>query len=135
MIKFVVGEDVFELLKKGRAQAEQIHDLSKWLAQYGGALVDVFAARDEDDEMSSFEGLAFLGQIGDVITPDAMLELYRIVIGCTPEYAEENFDVVVLIDAVKAVYDGHPAIRQLVERFFSENSSAEVPEESSTISE
>ncbi len=136
MIEFVIADEVFNLVKKGRAQAEQVHAIGRWLASYGGELAEIiFNRKDDLDEADMLGGLSMLGEIASVLTADALIDLYIIVIGCSEEFAEENFDVVDLIEAVQTIYQEHETVRMVIDRFFSESSSVEEQDDSSTTSE
>lgn len=133
MTKITVNGVEFELIKRGRAQAVQVYSLGQWLSRYGGILVSIFTEKPEELDIS--EGLAFFGNILGSIEPDALLDLYEIAFGCTEEFCEENFDIADLVDAVMMIYNEHPTIRRLVDRFFSTNNSSEEQDEDSTPSE
>lgn len=133
MAKFLAGDTEFELIKRGRAQAVQIYSLGQWLNHYGKALVDIMTDRPE--ELGIVEGITFFGQILGSIEPDAMLSLYEIILGCSSGFSEANFDIGELIDAAVLVYNEHPTIRRLVDRFFSTDNLSEEQVEDSTPSE
>lgn len=132
-LAFKFGEKLFPLIKRGRAQAEQIHQLGKWLYEHGGGLIDAISTRGlEDNDLSG--GLRIVSSALSKVTPDAMLGLYMILLGCELEFAEENFDLADLIDAVLTTYKEHPTIKKIVDRFFSGNSSDAGETDDSTIS-
>lgn len=134
-LQIEVSEEVFELLKRGRAQAIQIQEIGKWLAKYGSDLMSIIGSMPEDMEGNLAQNLVYLGELLSSLSADAMIDLFRVALGCTPEFAEENFDVVVLIEAVISIYNEHPTIKRLVDRFFSGTSSTSTGEDSSTISD
>ncbi len=133
-MKIQIAGSEFELIKKGRAQAEQLHRLGSWLAVYGADALTILDNKPDENAGAS-GALRFMGNLLGNIPVDAMLDLYELVIGCSREFAEENFDVCDLIDAGVAVYQEQSAIRRLVDRFFSTVNLPTEPEESSTTSE
>jgi hypothetical protein len=133
MSKILIDGKKFELIKRGRAQAVQVYGLGQWLNHYGNFLVAIFAEKPE--ELGMADGISFLGNIIGSIEPDAMLDLYEIVLGCTSEFSEKNFDIADLVEAVVTVYNEHPTIRRLVDRFFSTDNLSEEQAEDSTPSD
>jgi hypothetical protein len=133
MSKVVIDGKEFELIKRGRAQAVQVYGLGQWLNRYGSVLVTVFTDKPED--LGITEGIAFFGNILGSIEPDALLGLYEIILGCSANFSEKNFDIADLVDAIVMVYNEHPTIRRLIDRFFSTDSLSEEQVEDSTPSE
>lgn len=130
-----VGNNKYPLVKKGRAQAEQVVSLTRWISKYGMEAFSQIQASAEEVQGKERSGIEFiLAAIGS-LNADAILDLFVVVTGCTPAEAEEYFDVAQLIDAVTLVYQKQPAIRRVVERFFSPQQSEESTEESSMTSE
>lgn len=126
----VAGKD-YLVVKSGREQATQVLKLTRWLRNYGPALYNEITS---DDEVGK-PGLAFIGRIIDALNEDALIDLFGVVVGCPAEVSEQHFDIAVLIESAIAVYEQQPAIRKLIDRFFSDSPSNEGSEESSTQSE
>jgi hypothetical protein len=111
-----VGEKEYQVIKTGRAQAEQVVLISRWISKYGfRALKNI--SKDGTVEVES--GVDFISQIIDNLTADALIELFVALIGCSKEDAEVYFDIAVLIDVLVEVYNNQPAVRKLIDRFFS----------------
>lgn len=129
-----VGEKQYQVIKTGRAQASQVIALTKWINRHG---VPSIKAIQEKGVLDNAGGnVDFLLGILDVLTEDAVVDLFTVAVGCSPEESEIYFDVATLIDAVAAIYQGQPAIQRLVDRFFSQSvSEVESQPESYTISE
>ena len=114
----VAGKE-YSLIKKGIAQAQQVTEISKWLAEYG---VPIFEKLSSDKgEVSS--NMDLFRAILDSLSPQALVDLFAVVIGCTQKVAEKEFDVGVLVDALMIVWENQPGIRGLVNRFFSTQDS------------
>jgi hypothetical protein len=123
----------FELVKKGREQAEQVIQLGKWVNEYG--VPALASMMNEEGEISFVSGFDLLGDILQNISVDALIDLYVVVIGCTKGFANKNFDIAVLIDTLAQVYDAQPSLGKVLSRFFSQGTSDEITEEPSTTSE
>jgi len=117
--KVLVGAVEYDLVKKGRAQAEQVGLLSKWLSVYGGA-IKVDGALEN--------GLDLVKAITGALSADALLALFVVVTGCTPAEAEEHFDVGILLDSVIIIYENQEHIKKVLSRFFSVESSLNASE-------
>jgi len=128
----VCGEQ-FKVVKTGRAQAEQVVLLGRWLSTYGAKVVTKALPEDGDIEKAGVGSI--VSNIIENLSADALLDLFVVVIGCSPEQAEECFDIAVLIDAAMEVYEKSPAVKRLIQRFFSPQPSTPSTEESSTTSE
>lgn len=132
-IQIEIEGQLWNLVRRGRAQAEQIHALGKWLYEHGGALIEAISTRGiDEDDLST--GLRMVSTALSKVTADAMLDLYVVLLGCPLEFAEENFDIADLIDVIMQVYKEHPTIKKIVDRFFSDNSSDVGEAENSTTS-
>ena len=125
-----VGGKEFELVKTGREQAEQVIQLGKWINTYG--LPAISQLTNEEGEITFSGGFELLGDIIDVLTADALIDLFVVVIGCPKNFANKHFDVSVLIDAIAMVYEKQPSIGRVLSRFFSPVSSEESITEPST---
>lgn len=122
----IVDNVHYPLIKSGRAQAKQVVYFTKWISKYGIPALE--AVRSEGGEVSKDSGLEFLSRLVEYLNDDALIDLFVAVVGCTPEVAEVHFSIDVLIDSLMAVYDGQPALRRIIDRFFSQPSSEEKPE-------
>lgn len=134
MEKIVVGNSEYPLVKKGRAQAEQVEELLEWLGRYGGKFFDEMTNEEGDVEISTSIPV-LINDIAGIVTADALIELYIVVTGCTEEEAEEHFDIAQLIDVTIEVLDKQKSFQKVVNRFFSKKSSTNPMEELSTKSE
>jgi hypothetical protein len=128
-----VEDKTFELVKSGREQAEQVVSLGKWMNQYG--LPALEGMMNEEGEVEFAGGLDLLQEIIGSLTADALIDLYIVVLGCSKKFADKNFDIAVLIDAVVEVYEAQPSIGKVLSRFFSQTTSVESSDEPSTTSE
>jgi hypothetical protein len=114
----VVAGKEYELVKKGLEQAQQVIDFGSWVSEYGlGPLQD----------MSEIEGNVsneqMLSKLFSSLTPDALIELFSVIIGCPKTVSKKEFDIGTLIDGILIVWDNQPGIRSVVQRFFSTQSS------------
>ena len=130
----IVGNSEYPLVKKGRAQAEQVGDLMKWLGRHGGKLFDEMTNDDGEVEMSSTIP-ELVVDLSKVVTADALMELYVVVTGCNEEEAEEHFDIAQLIDVTIGVFEKQESFKKVVSRFFSKRGSTKDTVELSTKSE
>lgn len=133
MSSITVDGSTFELVKSGREQAEQVVSLGKWMNQYG--LPALEGMMNEEGEVEFSGGLDLLQEIIGSLTADALIDLYIVVLGCSKKFANENFDIATLVDAVVEVYEAQPSIGKVLSRFFSQTTSVESSDESSTTSE
>ena len=128
-----VADRTFELVKSGREQAEQVVSLGKWMNQYG--LPALEGMMNEEGEIVFAGGLDLLQEIIGGLTADALIDLYIVVLGCSKKFANEHFDIATLIDAIVEVYEAQPSLGRVLSRFFSQTTSIEDSDESSTTSE
>lgn len=122
-IMVTVGEKEYPLIKRGRAQAEQVSQLLNWLSVYGS---DFFAS------VTDSEGNISLGSIPEIITKlagvvntNALMELYMLVTGCSMEEADEYFDIAQMIDVAIELFEKQPSFKKVINRFFSRKPSIE----------
>lgn len=118
----IVGESEYPIVKKGRAQARQVAALGQWLSKYGNQMLDDFLNTDAVNAPQMIIGI-----VGG-LTEDSLLDLYMVVTGCSPEEADEYFDIAQLIDTAIAVYEQQPSVKKLVDRFFSDANSTDMEE-------
>lgn len=128
-----VADRTFELVKSGREQAEQVVSLGKWMNQYG--LPALEGMMNEEGEIEFSGGLDLLQEIIGGLTADALIDLYIVVLGCPKKFADTNFDIAILIDAMVEVYESQPSIGKVLSRFFSQTTSVESLDEPSMTSE
>lgn len=116
MSVFVIGEKEYDTIKFGADQAVQVSRLGKWLSTYG---LPVFREVNKIANVEQAGGaevmLAFFGNL----PPQALLELFEIVFGCSKEEADKYFDIAVLVEGVIDLVNNQPSIQRLVQRFFS----------------
>jgi hypothetical protein len=118
-----VGGSKYAVVKTGRAQAEQVLQLTRWIANHGIRAVKSIQA--EGKKFDASNSMEFISSLLEAMTVDALIDLFIVMIGCSREDAEVYFDIGVLIDVLVEVYEKQPAVRRLVERFFSTPASEE----------
>lgn len=123
----VVGGNKYAIVKEGRAQAEQVLNVTRWISNHGVPALK--RIQGENGNLDTTNGLEFIGKLLNVLTVDAVIDLFVAVVGCTKEEGELYFDVAVLIDTLVAVYERQPSVRRLIERFFSTPDSEEPKQE------
>lgn len=123
-----VGGKQYELVKTGRAQADQVIQLTRWITKHGSKAVAAFSG----EQINSSSGLSFLGNLVASLDGDALIDLFVTVVGCEKEDAEIYFDVAILIESVMIVYEKQPTIKRLVDRFFSNSNLKDSMEDTST---
>ena len=64
------------------------------------------------------------------VTAEALVDLFEVVVGCPHSVAKKHFDLEILIEGVLAFFD-NPAIRRVIDRFFTTNVTSDQTEESS----
>lgn len=125
-----VGGKQYKMVKTGRAHAEQVVLLTKWLGMYGPDLLKGLQTDEVDGEEGG--GLVMITQILANITSDALIDLFHVLVGCSKKDAEKYFDIGILVEVAMDVYENQPGIRRLIDRFFSTDESIESTEDSST---
>lgn len=132
----VVGESEYPLIKTGRAQADQVAGLARWIKVFGMPATQDMSAGSVDEKVTGIQ--LILNLVGG-LTGDALIDLYEVVTGCTKPEAETYFDVAQLIDVAIATYESQPSFQKLLDRFlpgFSSPTPSETSvDESSMISE
>ena len=73
-----------------------------------------------------------IGVILEQLDADALIELFSLLFGCGIEVARDGFDIAILIDGAFAVYENSPALKRVLNRFFSAAALTSVPTEQST---
>lgn len=133
-IEFVeVGGKQYRVIKAGRAQAEQVLGLTRWISKHGSKAMK--SVNSGDKEKTASGGIEFLTRFIDALDADALIDLFTVLVGCPPEDSEVYFDVAILVDVVIEVYNRNTSLRRLVDRFFSSGNSEEPTEDLSTPSE
>lgn len=123
----VVDGKEYHLIKTGFAQAQQVSALAGWFGQHGKPLFGALSGAQENGTGNVELVLSALGSV----SPEALVGLFDVVVGCGPKVAREHFDLDILIDGVIGFFD-NPAIRRVIERFFSSNEPSDQTENSST---
>jgi hypothetical protein len=122
-----IAETEFNLIKTGRDQAEQVIAIGKWLSQYGLPALQMLA--DEDGTVNIDSGFELIGAIIELLTPDALIDLFALVVGCSGNFANKHFAIDILIEAVELLYGSQPAFQKIIARFFSPTTSTTDTEE------
>jgi hypothetical protein len=123
----------YSVVKTGRAQAEQVVQVTRWISRHGVKAIQ--SVQSDSLSLEGASGIEFLGKFVEALTPDALIDLFVVLVGCPKEDAEVYFDIAVLVDVALQVHERQPAVRRLVERFFSTPNSASDMVASSTTSE
>ena len=124
---FEIGGQSYSVVKKGIAQATQVSLLGGWLAKYGTSAYRAVQGSDKNAN-----GLEIVGVIMEQLDADALIELFSLLFGCGIEVAREEFDIAILIDGCFSLYENSPAIKRVLNRFFSSSSSTSTPTEQPT---
>lgn len=118
--QIVIAGKVYPLYKKGLQQAEQVKELLQWLSKYlRGIAGDV---SDEEGNIVITTIFDILDLVAQVVSPEALVDLFAVATGCTRPVAEKEFDLSILLEVVEAVYSTQPTYRKIVSRFFSTES-------------
>ncbi len=120
----------FDLVKTGREQAEQVIQLGKWVNTHGVPALQ--GMMNDEGEISFSSGIDLLGDVLETLRADALVDLYKLLLGCSKTFANKHFDIGILVEALISVYDAQPSIGRVLNRFFSLVSSEETTEEPST---
>lgn len=130
----VVDGKEYELIKKGRAQADQVIDLGKWISAYGLPAASLLF--DDQGNISFENGFDLISKVINVLDSDALIGLFSVIVGCSKKVSEKAFDAADLIDYTIYVYENQPSLKRVISRFFSEDSSdQDMESESSMTSE
>lgn len=127
----VVNEKEYQVIKTGRAQAEQVLGLTRWIYKHGAKA----AKGMQGTNVADTTGIAFIGELIMSLDADALIDLFQVLVGCPKEDAELYFDVATLVEVVIEVYERQPSVKRLVERFFSNGNSTPTSGELPTKSE
>ncbi len=122
-LSVIVGGKEYQLVKKGYEQAQQVTALSKWLAEHGIPIFEKLSTEAGEQGLTSNTDL--FKAVLDNLSPDALVELFAVIVGCTPKVAKAEFDIGILIDSATTVWDNQPGLRRLVNRFFFSTDSEE----------
>lgn len=124
---FNVGGVEYQALKTGYGQAEQLSGVAQWLSRHGKGIFSGLSPEEEAENPTS-EIELIMKALGKV-TPKALVDLFDVVVGCGPAKAKEHFDIEILIDGTLAFFE-QPAIKRVIERFFTSNDSSDQTDES-----
>ena len=129
-----VGSEEYRVIKTGRAQAEQVLGITRWISRHG---TRAMAALNADKKLAGADmsGIEFFGKFIEAMDADALIDLFGALIGCPKEDSEVYFDVAILIDVALETFERQPSVRRLIDRFFSGGNSKPVTDELSTTSE
>lgn len=127
MSTVVIAEQEFSLIRTGREQAEQVIHIGKWLSQYGLPALQTLA--DEEGTIQVNSGFELLGALVEHLSVDALIDLFTLIIGCSTKFANEHFDIAILIDATTTMYESQPSFQKVISRFFSPTTSTNDTEE------
>lgn len=128
---FEISGNQYDVIKRGKAQAEQVASASRWLARYGKPVF----AKLSDQGMESMGGVELIINVLGALDTDALIGLFQMTFGCTNAVADEAFDLMALVDGITALYQNSPVIRRLADRFFSVPRSVSIEDASFTPSE
>lgn len=126
---FKICDNEYDVIKKGRAQAEQVVQFTKWIAKHAMPIVDKISSnQSEEDTLEGLGGTTWRGLFDGILTElntDALLSLFVLVFGCSQKIADQCFDVGTLVAGITALWDNQPGIRNVVQRFFSTEQSSD----------
>lgn len=77
----VVGDSEYRVIKTGRAQAEQVLSLTRWLSKHG--LKAIREMQGDKDTLEFGNGFEFLTNFLDHLSVDAVIDLFQTLTGCT----------------------------------------------------
>ncbi len=127
MSTVTIAEQEFNLIRTGRDQAEQVIHIGKWLSQYGLPALQTLA--DEEGTIQVNSGFELLGALVEHLSVDALIDLFALILGCSTKFANEHFDIAILIDATTIMYESQPSFQKVISRFFSPTTSTNDTEE------
>jgi len=130
----VVGGKEFSVRKSGAEYAQQFGRLTGWLGTHAiSALAEAQASGIINVGSDEAAGLnLFSYMLGEGITPEAMIELSAILLGCEYKFAEKHFDPGWLVETALVVVEMpgiQRAFQRVWQRFFLASSTDEVSEE------
>ncbi len=122
---FEIGGVKIEIAKKGRAQAEQIAELNKWLKEHIAPLSEALRGKDAADTNTGWE--VFLALAGEM-TVDAQLSLAKTLLGTKDtegnplpvDFIDKYYDIDWVVDALSIAGKG-AAAQRLLTSFFTGN--------------
>jgi hypothetical protein len=130
-----VGGKEYRVVKTGRAQAQQVVRMTKWISKHGMRAIKEMRRDIPSSSMEDMSGVEFLGAFVEALDEDALIDLFMALIGCDKEDAEVYFDISILIDVAILVYNHQPALQKLIDRFLSTSNSEPSSPATFTISE
>lgn len=126
-----IAGEVYDTIKTGRAQANQVILVTKWIAKHG---MRAFRSLNID-QAQNLTGTELIFKLVEELDADALIDLFIALVGCSKEVAEVHFDIATLIDVAVDVYQNQPSLRKIVDRFFLSANSSDSTQELSTVSE
>ena len=116
----------FNLVKKGYSQAVQLTQIGAWLSKYGLNIATKVTEFQKENENAN--GTLLLLKVLDAMTPEALIDLFTVSIGCDHDFAMENYDTGTLVDAAIVIYNNQPAIQKAINRFFLQPAPTKIPD-------
>ena len=113
----VVDEVTYELVKSGKAQADQVIAFTQWLSKYALPIFQKFSNPKAD--LGELSYLDLFSLILNDLNSEALVSLFAVLVGCSQKVAEKHFDIGILVDAASIVWENQPGLQRLVNRFFS----------------
>ena len=116
----------FNLVKKGYSQAVQLTQVGTWLSKYGLSIATKVTEFQSENENAN--GTMVILKVLESLTPEALIDLFKVAIGCDHDFAMENYDTGTLVDAVIVIYNNQPAIQKAINRFFLQPAPTKTPD-------
>lgn len=111
-----IGNKDYQLIKRGKEQADQVILFTQWLTQYALPIFEKFSNPEGSTDLSYIDLLSLLL---DKLSSEALVSLFSVLVGCSYKVAEKEFDIGILIEAATVVWDNQPGLQRVVKRFFS----------------
>lgn len=111
-----IGKKKYDPIKKGRDQAEQSLEFSRWLLAYGTPIAEEVQKNQNTDGISI---ILIIRKAVEKLSVDSLIELFSLIYGCSTKEAEDYFDIGLLVEGVITVWDNQPGLRRVVNRFLS----------------
>ena len=96
-----VGGKEYTLIKTGAEQAVQVSGLLNWLGNYGEKIAAVIAEDSDDSALAQMnDAWQMVSLIGKISSPEALVDLFSVAIGCSKKVSVEHFSINILVDGV-----------------------------------
>ena len=113
---FKLGDESFDLAKRGRAQLKQLDGFRSWLKTYAKPMIEnIYPEGKGDDDVSASQVVDVLLELLD---SEALIALGVVVLGADEEFVAENFDLGWVLAGASVILKSQPAIRRLASGFF-----------------